>query len=387
MAERRSSAARTATTKGKGKMTKKEQQKRKILLVVLEVVCILVLLAILYVWSFIGKIDFNPFDREDAGINSDLSGESILTQSGYTNIAIFGLDNRSSGNYNSGNSDVIMIASINNETKDVKLISIFRDTYLNVGDGKYNKANYAFARGGAEQAVQMLNTNLDLTITEYACVDWAALIEAIDALGGIEIELTDAEVTYINKYVTDMHSEIGSDLDLVSSSGTQTLSGVQATAYARIRYTAGSDFKRASRQRIVLEAMLNKAKQSDLGTLLDICNLVFDDISTSLELTEIIGLASHVTEYNIHSTTGFPFELTTGDVGSVGDCVIPVGLEDDITQLHYFMFGVENYDPSATVKAISNTIIAKTGVTADAKTIDVSDYNDTAGQDGTNFND
>lgn len=387
MAERRSSAARTATTKGKGKMTKKEQQKRKILLVVLEVVCILVLLAILYVWSFIGKIDFNPFDRENAGINSDLSGESILTQSGYTNIAIFGLDNRSSGNYNSGNSDVIMIASINNETKDVKLISIFRDTYLNVGDGKYNKANYAFARGGAEQAVQMLNTNLDLTITEYACVDWAALIEAIDALGGIEIELTDAEVTYINKYVTDMHSEIGSDLDLVSSSGTQTLSGVQATAYARIRYTAGSDFKRASRQRIVLEAMLNKAKQSDLGTLLDICNLVFDDISTSLELTEIIGLASHVTEYNIHSTTGFPFELTTGDVGSVGDCVIPVGLEDDITQLHYFMFGVENYDPSATVKAISNTIIAKTGVTADAKTIDVSDYNDTAGQDGTNFND
>lgn len=385
MADRRRTAAKTATTKGKGKMTKREQQRRKVLLVVFEVICVIILLAILYVWSFIGKIDFNPFDRDSAGINSDLSGDSILTQSGYTNIAIFGLDNRSGGNYNSGNSDVIMVASINNETKDVKLVSVFRDTYLNVGDGKYNKANYAFARGGAEQAVQMLNTNLDLTITEYVCVDWAALIEAIDALGGIEIELTDAEVKYINKYVTDMHSEIGSDLDLVSGSGKQKLSGVQATAYARIRYTAGSDFKRASRQRIVLEAMLNKAKQSDVGTLLDICNLVFDDISTSLELTEIIGLASKVTEYNIHSTTGFPFELTTGDVGSVGDCVIPVGLEDDIAQLHYFMFGVENYEPSSTAKAISNTIIAKTGVTADAPTIDVSDYNDTAGQDGTDF--
>ena len=385
MANRRSSAARKTSATGKRKMNKREEQKKKILLVVLEIICVLILLAILYVWSFIGKIDFNPFDRDNAGINSDLSMESILQQEGYTNIAIFGLDNRSGGNYDSGNSDVIMIASIDNKTKDVKLVSVFRDTYLNVGDGKYNKANYAFARGGAERAVQMLNTNLDLTITEYVCVDWVALIETIDALGGVEIELTDAEVKYINKYVTDMHGEIGSDLDLISGSGTQTLSGVQATAYARIRYTAGSDFKRASRQRIVLEAMLNKAKQSDLGTLLDICNLVFDDISTSLELGEILALATDVAKYNIHSTTGFPFELTTGDVGKIGDCVIPVGLEDDITQLHYFMFGVENYDPSPTAKAISNMIIANTGVTADAPTIDVSDYNDTAGQGGTDF--
>ena len=385
MANRRSSAMKNTSTTGKRKMSKREQQKKKVLLVVLEVICVIILLAILYVWSFIGKIDFNPFDRENAGINSDLSMESIMQQEGYTNIAIFGLDNRSGGNYDSGNSDVIMIASINNKTKDVKLVSVFRDTYLKVGDEAYNKANYAFARGGAEQAVQMLNTNLDLTITEYVCVDWVALIETIDALGGIEIELTDAEVKYINKYVKDMHKEIESDLDLMEGSGKQTLSGVQATAYARIRYTAGSDFKRASRQRIVLEAMLNKAKQSDVGTLLDICNLVFDDISTSLELTEIIGLATDVAKYNIHSTTGFPFELTTGDVGKVGDCVIPVGLEDDITQLHKFLFDVENYDPSPTAKAISNTIIAKTGVTADAPTIDVSDYNDTAGQDGTDF--
>lgn len=387
MAGRKSSATRDTNTKAKKKLTKKEQQQRKILLVILEVICVILLFAILYVWSFVGKIDFNPFDRENAGINSDLSDDALLTQEGYTNIAIFGLDNRSEGNYNSGNSDVIMIASINNKTREVRLVSVFRDTYLNVGDGKYNKANYAFARGGVEQAVQMLNTNLDLTITEYVCVDWAALIEAIDALGGVEIEITDAEVKYINMYVSDMHGEIGSKLDLVEGSGKQTLSGVQATAYARIRYTAGSDFKRASRQRIVLEAMLNKAKQSDLGTLLDICNLVFDDISTSLELTEILGLASHVAEYNIGATTGFPFELTTGDVGKTGDCVIPVGLEDDVTQLHYFMFGVENYDPSPTVKAISNTIIAKTGVTEDSATIDISDYNDTAGQDGTNFDD
>lgn len=377
---------KTVTKNTKAGQRKKQQQRKKILLVVFEVICVLILLGILYLWSMIGKIDFNPFDRENAGINADLSGDSILTQSNYTNIAIFGLDNRSGGNYSSGNSDVIMIASINNKTKDVKLVSVFRDTYLNVGDGKYNKANYAFARGGAEQAVQMLNSNLDLTITEYVCVDWMALIEAIDALGGVDIEVTDAEVKYINKYVRDMHTEIDSDLDLISGSGKQTLSGVQATAYARIRYTAGSDFKRTSRQRIVLEAMLNKAKKSDVGTLLNICNMIFDDISTSLELTEILSLASGVAGYNIHSTTGFPFDLTTGDVGKIGDCVIPVGLEDDIAQLHYFLYDVENYEPSATVKAISNTIIAKTGVTEDTPTIDVSDYNDTAGQDGTNFN-
>lgn len=387
MASKKRQAESTKAAKRKKKITKRQQQKRKLIIFGIEVLCLLLLLGVLYVWSLWSKISIDKFGNSEAGINEDLGDDTLLTLEGYTNIALFGLDNRSTGDYDSGNSDVIMIASINNKTKEVKVVSVYRDTYLSIGDGKYSKANAAYAKGGAKQAVQMLNANLDLNITEYVCVDWSAVIEAVDALGGVDIEVTEAEVKYLNMYVKDMGKEIGSDTTQIKKAGMQTLNGAQATAYARIRYTAGNDFKRASRQRIVLEAMLNKAKEADVSTLLKICNAVFDDISTTLELTEILGLAQHVTEYTIGSTTGFPFEMTTKQLSGSGDAVIPIGLEDDVSQLHEYLFGTVDYEPSKTVQAISEAIIQKTGITEDYKSIDVEDFNDTAGQAGTVFKD
>ena len=161
----------------------------------------------------------------------------------------------------------------------------------------------------------------------------------------------------------------------------------QATAYSRIRYTSGNDFKRASRQRIVIEAMLNKAKAADIGTLLNICNAVFDDISTSLTLDEIIGLARHVKEYSIGTTSGFPFKMTTKQLSGSGDTVVPIGLEKNVAELHKYLFETEGYEPSKTVKAISDAIVDKTGITEDSSSINVDEFNDTAGQSGTNFKD
>ena len=372
-------------SKKKKKLTKKEQQKRKLIIFGVEVLCLLLLLVVLFVWSLWAKIDINPFGDKDAGINEDLADDTLLKLKGYTNIALFGLDNRGVGKYESGNSDVIMIASINNQTKEVKLISVYRDTYLSTGNGKYTKANAAYSKGGAKQAVQMLNANLDLNITEYVCVDWGAVVEAIDALGGVEIEITEQEREMINYMLVEIDNSVGTKSEHVKEAGLQNLTGTQATAYARIRKTSGDDFKRSSRQRIVMEAMLNKAKQSDIKTLLNICDAVFDDISTSLELTQIMGLAKHVMEYEITSTTGFPFEMTTKQLSGSGDTVIPIGLENNVSMLHEYMFGTEGYEPSKTVQAISDAIIKKTGVTEDNKTIDVEGFNDTAGQAGTVF--
>ncbi len=371
-------------TKGK-RLTKRQKQKKKLILFAVEVIVLLLLLAALYVWGIFGKVDIQDFGDSEAGINEDLSSEALTKLGGYTNVALFGLDNRSINNYESGHSDSIMVASINNETKDIKIVSVYRDTYLNVGSSKYGKANNAYASGGIKRAIQMLNMNLDLDVTEYVCVDWAALIEAIDALGGVEIELTSAEVKHLNQYVKDMSKEIGSDRELVSGSGVKKLNGAQATAYARIRYTSGDDFKRSSRQRIVLEAMLNEAKQSDIGTLLDICNAVFDDISTSLTLKEILSLAKDVKAYKIASTTGFPFEMTTKTLTTWGDTVIPIGLSNNVSKLHEYLFGTVDYEPSETVQAISNAIINKTGVTEDESSINVDKFNNTAGQTGTDF--
>ena len=169
----------------------------------------------------------------------------------------------------------------------------------------------------------------------------------------------------------------------VTSSGTVHLDGIQATTYARIRKTSGDDYKRASRQRIVLQAMLTEAKKADISTLVKICNQVFDDISTTLELTEIIGLASHVTEFEIVETTGFPFELTNETLKSTGDTVIPVELDNNVVELHEFLFDEVNYSVSDTVTSISDAIVAKTGISEGAATVDTSSYNDTTGKTGT----
>lgn len=388
MAGRKSEAESTKTLKKKKKISKRQKQRRKLLVFGVEVLCLLLLLGILYVWSLWSKISVDPeFTDSEAGINEDLGDDTLLKLEGYTNIALFGLDNRTEGTYDQGLSDVIMIASINNETKEVKLLSVYRDTYLNIGKGKYNKANSAYLKGGAKQAVQMLNTNLDLNIKEYACVDWMAVTEAVDALGGVTIDVTEQEIKWINAGVWEMNSKLGTNSSFVEEAGKLRLDGVQATSYARIRKTAGNDFKRSSRQRIVLEAMLTEAKKADISTLLKICNSCFDDISTSLSLDEIIGLVRHVKEYKIAATTGFPFTMTTKQLSGSGDTVVPIDMESNVSQLHEFLFDEAGYQPSKTVQAIHDAIIQKTGVTEKYQSIDVENFNNTAGQTGTVFKD
>ncbi len=364
------------------KRKKKKKKSRKLLLFAFEVLFLGVLLVAAYGFQMLNRINHDEMDVSEAGINKDLDENTKESLEGYTNIAIFGLDNRSQGSYNSGNSDVVMIASINNKTKDVKLISVYRDTYLTVGNGSYSKCNSAYARGGATQAVQMLNSNLDLDIKEYVSVDWAAVVEVIDDLGGLDLEITQGERLQINKYKKDVDKVTGKITPDVTTYGKVHLDGTQATTYARIRKLAGDDYKRASRQRIVLQAMLEKAKKAGIGTLTQICNSVVDHIQTSMSTSRILSLAKDVMKYNVKSTTGFPFDLTTKNLTS-GDTVVPIDLANNVKQLHKYMFDDSNYVCSQTVKTISDTIMTKTGVTADAVKVDTSEYNETVGADGT----
>lgn len=346
---------------GKKKMTKRQRQLRKRKMLIIEIIALVLLLLVLLIWGLISKIDFQKFSLGEAGINADLDTSFLK---GYTNIAVFGLDNRDETSYDSGNSDVIMVASINNETKEIRLVSVYRDTYLSISDdNEYNKANAAYSHGGVKNAVKMLNRNLDLDITNYICVDWKALIETIDALGGVEIDVQENEVEYLNAYVGDLVYWIPeADGSMVAGPGLQTLNGTQATAYARIRYTTGDDFMRAARQRIVLQAMMDKVKQADVKTLFTIVNDVADDVSTSFNLGQLLGLASAVKDYSIAGTTGFPFQLTTGEV-SGKDYVFPVELDNNVVALHQYLFGEEEgYTPSNTMQAISDDIVYISGI-------------------------
>lgn len=366
---------------GRRKVTAKQRRKRKLIIFLIEVILVLLLLAGIYIWQMLRKIDHpegGSLDEDKVSININKETKEMLK--GYTNIALFGLDNRSNGSYSSGNSDCIMVASINNDTKEVKIISLYRDTYLAVDEDDdradsfiYSKVNSAYGRGGAENAVKALNRNLDLDIVQYACVDFNALTEVVDLLGGIDLDvpLTDEEAMYMNgasgkeNYISTIQEVTGKTSNYVTG-GQSHLDGVQATAYCRIRYTAGDDFKRTERQRTILAKMIEKAKTSDLLTLNKIVDAVFEDIETSLTSMEILGLASSMMDYELVDTHGFPFELTTGSYGSKGDLVVAADLETNVSELHEYLFGTKDYVPTKVVQGISQKVKNDTGVTAES---------------------
>ena len=288
---------------------------------------------------------------------------------GYTTIGLVGLDNRST-KLKSGNSDTMIIASINNDTKKVKLVSVYRDTYLRIGEdsegnGQYSKANAAYAKGGAEQFLNMLNTNLDLNVTDFVSVDFQAVAEAVELLGGIDVELKEEEVVHLNNYCVETSKVTGMDYTpLKKTAGVHHLNGVQTVAYARIRYTAGNDFRRAARQREVIYNIVEKAKNADVATLSKILDKVFPNIYTSFSKAEILQMGMSMLSYDIEDQTGFPFDHLYGQrvKDAVGiDVVLPVTLESNVIKLHEFLYPEDSYTPSEEVKAYSQRIVDKSG--------------------------
>ena len=236
--------------KGKRVMTK-EKKKRKGLKVfgITVLVLIVILLAIvgaiaIFINSKIGMMQQVELDESDLGI-SEQAQESL---SGYRNIALFAVDSRDDNLEKGNRSDGIIIASINNNTKEIKLISVYRDTYVQIEGHGLDKITHAYSYGSAPLAVKTLNTNLDLNITEFATVNFDAVAEAVDALGGVTINIeSQSELNYLNSYIDETARVTGKSNAKVTSTGKQNLNGVQAVAYARIRYTAGGDYKRTER--------------------------------------------------------------------------------------------------------------------------------------------
>ena len=282
---------------------------------------------------------------------------------GYTNIALFGLDSTQQS-LDSGNNrtDVMIIASINNKTGDAKLVSLYRDTYLDVGDGNYQKANAAYAFGGPEQAIKMINKNLDLNITDYVTVGFEGVTDLVDEVGGVEIDVQSDEIEHLNNYQSTMATELGKEYVPVTAPGVQTLNGLQATAYCRIRYTDGGDFKRTERQKEVLSKAFEKLKKSGPVTMIKAANSLSSEVRTSLNPAEIASLALKAMRFNISETNGFPNDQYRA-VGYIGDqsCVIPVHLTDNVVWLHQYLFNDSSYQVSSTVQEISDQVSAKSG--------------------------
>lgn len=347
------------TEKERRKLRKKRGRKRAFILIS-ELIILSVLCVVAYGIFKLDMLDTRTLDKEKLEVYKD-TGE-------YTNIALFGLDSRE-GELDGGvQSDTIMIASINNQTNDVKIISVFRDTLLQQSNGSYEKANSAYTMGGPQEAISMLNRNLDLDIQSYVSVNFNALVDVIDELGGIEVNLTAEEAFYTNGYAAETSKVVGQEMkDIKEEAGVQLLDGVHAVSYARIRYTEGNDFKRTERQRIVLEKVAEKAKKANLFTLNKIVDKVFPQISTNLTLPNMLGFAANAAKYNIVETSGFPYSVTTSEAVAdhEGSYVVPINMADNVKRLHAALFGDELYEPSSKVWEVHSDIISLTGITED----------------------
>lgn len=359
----KASGTKTSGKKGTSKRSKK-RKKAKMITFAIEAAILIVLLVVLYVLNRTELLSKVTYDEEvvQESVN-ELAEETLEVMEEYTNIALFGLDTRQAGSLGKGNrSDTIMVASINNDTKDVKIVSIYRDSYLNLANDKYRKCNEAYSVGGPEQAVAMLNMNLDLKIDHYMSVDFLAVSEVVDLLGGIEIDVDEYEIEHLNNYTVETSKVTGKKTQKLTKTGLQNLDGVQATSYCRIRYTAGDDFKRTERQREVLETIAKKAKTMSVSQLDEIIKKVFPMCATNMTVDQLLAIAADGLSYNIVGTSGFPFDVVTDSVGSAGSCVVPVDMEKNVSQLHKYLYDAENYQPSETVVKISDKIKNDTGV-------------------------
>lgn len=354
----RSTSERRRLALEEKRRAKKKKRRRRIGILVAEVIILSVLCVFAYATVKMDKLDFNFLDEDKLEVYKDTGP--------YTNIALFGLDAREGESIESGvRSDSMMIASINNETNEVKVVSIFRDTLLKQQDGTFDKANAAYSYGGPQEAIALLNRNLDLDIKNYMSVDFKALSDVIDALGGMELELTAEEVVHMNNYCVETSEVTGKDYERIEPevAGTYHLNGVQATSYARIRATAGGDYKRAERQRLVIEKILEKAQKANLKTLDKIIDVVFPQVSTSFSSKDLIGIAANALSYQLGETQGFPYSIADTDVvdGYEGSYVVPSDFDGDVKKLHEFLFNEKDYQVSDTVKEISHEIDVMSG--------------------------
>ena len=341
---------------------KKMNKGLKIFLIILLILFIIVaglgVAGYTFVNGKIGKMQKENIDTTAVGINEETKQEL----KGYRNIALLGIDSRAD-DYGLGNrSDCIIIASINQETNEVKLISVYRDTYVYVtesGKERLDKITHAYSYGGAQNTLKSLNEALDLNITEFVTVNFDAVIAAVDSLGGVYIDIDSSEVNYINDYIDATSESSGVKSSHITHAGNQKLDGVQAVSYSRVRYTAGGDYKRTERMRTVVEAMLSKAKTLGIGQLNSFADTILPKIRTNISSSEIWGLVPKLASFKVTGSLGWPYE--TKGITLDRWYGVPVTLQSNVEKLHKEAFGQDDYEASDTVKEMSSAIIKKTG--------------------------
>ena len=302
-------------------------------------------------------------EMKEVTVNQDLPEVATQNMKGYWTIAVFGVDARDNAIKKDTNADVNIICSVNLENGEIKLVSVYRDSYLNISQekGSYNKINQAYFLGGPAQAMTALNRNLDLNITDYITFNWKAVAQGIDILGGVDVELSKAEFYYINSFITETVKATGIGSTQLTHAGMNHLDGVQAVAYGRLRLM-DTDYARTERQRKIISLAFEKAQKADFQTLYRLIGTVFPNTYTSLWVDDLVNNAKNISKFHLVDTTGFPQARGEANMGKRGSVVVPATLESNVKLLHEFLYDEIDYEPSETVKKIGEKISADTGI-------------------------
>lgn len=241
---------------------------------------------------YLHKKVFNQGGIDDDEVNA-------AEEANVKNIALFGLDRRDQGQ--ASRSDCIMILSVDESARTIKLSSIMRDTYVNVYGHGMTKITHAYAYGGPVLAVRTINENFQLDIRDFITVDFFQLEKLIDILGGVTIDVMPEEITAINENINETARIENKDAELIKSSGSQLLNGMQAVAYSRVRHTAGDDYKRTERQREVMQCILEKLLEVKVSKYPEVLQNMLPYIETSMDAYKILKLGMQVQEAGIQN--------------------------------------------------------------------------------------
>lgn len=279
-----------SSSSGRRKTKKKTKRRKKHTLrnILLTVICLLLAVGIgfyIYAYRLINTVKRTPLDTDDIGINSD---EPQVYEK-VRNIALLGLDTRQDNNV--GRSDAIVILTVDKAHNKLKLTSIARDTYVAIDGHSKDKLTHAYAYGKSQLAVKTLNQNFDLEISDYVTMNFYGLSRVIDYIGGVDIDVTEAERNELNKNIFPEMRSLGLTCPDIKTAGEQNLNGAQAVCYARIRHI-DSDVQRGNRQKTVLMAMFKKAKSMGALKLPQFAQMFLKECETSLSTNDIMALGS-----------------------------------------------------------------------------------------------
>jgi polyisoprenyl-teichoic acid--peptidoglycan teichoic acid transferase len=307
------------------------------------------------------KVEYVDLSKQ----NLDIDPKVDAALKDYQNILLVGVDARRGEKDSNSRADAIIIISINKKTGDFRLISVYRDTLLDLqetgGNHRLDKVTHSFVYGGALNTMRTLNRNLDLNIKDYIKVNWYSVADFVDAMGGLTLNIKDYEVSEINKYIGDTNASLKGDSTMLKKPGIQVLNGVQAVTYCRIRHVGNGDYERTQRMRNTIKAAFAKAKTMKLKALSNVMDKTLPEISTSINPKSMIWMLYDATKYKMMKSAGWPYETTGAMVNGVWYGP-PVNLAKNVTQLHKNIFGQSGYVPTDRVKKIGQAITDMTGV-------------------------